>query len=157
MKYGFAASSSVSEDIISGLFRVKLSRKANLMIARISVVVISIIAIFFARDENSSVFQIVSFAWGGFGATFAPAVLASLFWKRTTKWGVLAGMVAGGSMIFIWKFLLRPLGGLWDIYELLPAFIIAAIVLVVVSLLTKKPDGEILDQFDRVAEKCKNK
>ena len=87
---------------------------------------------------------------GGFGAAFGPVVLFALFWKRTTKWGALAGMVCGGAMIFIWKFLVRPLGGILDIYELLPAFIIASIAIVVVSLLTPAPEKEITDEFEAV-------
>ena len=95
---------------------------------------------------------IVSFAWAGFGAAFGPVVLFSLFWKRTSKWGALAGMVCGGSMVFIWKYLIRPLGGIWNIYELLPAFLIACAAIVIVSLLTPKPSKEIEEEFDRVAQ-----
>lgn len=74
-----------------------------------------------ALDENSIIFTLVSFAWAGFGATFGPLVLFSLFWKRTTRAGAIAGMI-GGGMVFFWKLVLKPLGGLWGIYELLPAF-----------------------------------
>jgi hypothetical protein len=74
------------------------------------------------------------------------------FWKRTNKWGALAGMVCGGSMVFIWKYLIRPLGGIWNIYELLPAFLIACAAIVIVSLLTPKPSKEIEEEFDRVAQ-----
>lgn len=150
-----AASSSVSEDLICGVFKAKVSAKAKLWIARISVVVISIVAALIALNQDSSVFRIVSFAWAGFGAAFAPVILMSLFWKRTNKWGALAGMVSGAALVFIWKFLLRPLGGLWDIYELLPAFIVAIIVIVVVSLLTEKPDDSIVETFDQVKAECK--
>ena len=74
----------------------------------------------------------------------------TLFWKRTNKWGAIAGMVGGGAMVFIWKLLLKPLGGIFGIYELLPAFIFSALLIVVVSLLTKKPSKEIEDDFDAV-------
>ena len=83
-------------------------------------------------------------------------VLFALFWKRTTKWGAIAGMVSGGAMIFIWKFVIRTaFAGIWlDIYELLPAFLLATVVIVAVSLLGKKPEAEILDTFEAVkAEK----
>lgn len=80
------------------------------------------IAAIIARDPNSSVFSIVSFAWAGFGAVFGPVVLFALFWRRSNWQGALAGMISGGAMVFIWKYLVRPLGGVWDIYELLPAF-----------------------------------
>ena len=96
------------------------------------------------------VFQIVSFAWAGFGATFGPAVLCALFWRRSNRQGIMAGLVAGGAMIFIWKFLVKPLGGIWNIYELLPAFLVACVVIVVVSLATPEPDGEIEKIFDEM-------
>lgn len=91
--------------------------------ARVSVLVISVIAAFIARDPNSSVFGIVSFAWAGFGAAFGPVVLTALFWRRSNKQGALAGMIVGGVMVFVWKYLIRPMGGIWGIYELLPAFL----------------------------------
>ena len=147
-----AAASSISEDIVQGLFKIKLSKKAAMIIARVTVIVISLIGIFIARDANSSVFNIVSFAWAGFGASFGPLVLFALFWRRSNKWGALAGMISGGVMVFVWKYLVRPLGGLLDIYELLPAFIVSCIFIVVVSLLTKAPDKEITDVFDRVSK-----
>lgn len=147
-----AAASSISEDIVQGLFKIKLSKKAAMIIARVTVIVISLIGMFIARDANSSVFNIVSFAWAGFGASFGPLVLFALFWRRSNKWGALAGMISGGVMVFVWKYLVRPLGGLLDIYELLPAFIVSCIFIVVVSLLTKAPDKEITDVFDRVSK-----
>ena len=101
-----------------------------------------------ALDQNSSVFTIVSFAWAGFGATFGPLMLFSLFWKRTTKWGALAGMLSGGIMVFVWKYLIAPMGGVLAIYELLPAFLISAAFIVVVSLLTPAPGREIEKEFD---------
>ena len=124
-------------------------------VARGTVIVIAIIAVMIASDPNSSVFEIVSFAWAGFGATFGPLVLFSLFWKRTTLQGALAGMVSGGVMIFLWKFLIKPLGGVWGIYELLPAFIVASILILVVSLLTKAPSQEIVDEFELAADKTR--
>ena len=132
-----------------------LSEKAAMIIARVSVVLISLVAIFIARDPNSSVFGIVSFAWAGFGAAFGPVVLLALFWKRSNKWGALSGMIAGGVMVFVWKFLVRPLGGAWNIYELLPAFIVAILVNVLVSLLTKAPSKEIVDEFEAVSAELK--
>lgn len=145
-----AAASSVSQNIIQGLFRVKLSTKASMWIARASVIVISIIAMFIAGDPNSSVFAIVSFAWAGFGAAFGPVMLFALFWKRSNKWGALAGMITGGATVFIWKYMVRPLGGAWNIYELLPAFLVACLFIVVVSLATPAPSEEITKEFDEV-------
>ncbi len=152
-----AASSSVSEDLIGAVLGVKMSHKTTMWVARGTVIAISVIAVFLARDPNSSVFAIVSFAWAGFGATFAPAMLAALFWKRSNKWGILAGMISGGAMVFIWKYLVRPLGGAWNIYELLPAFLVAAVAIVVVSLLTPKPSRETMEIFDEVSAACREK
>ncbi len=150
-----AASSSASQDIFSGFFKVKLSSKVSMLIARISVVIISIIALIIALDENSSIFRVVSFAWAGFGAAFGPLVIFSLFWKRTTKWGAIAGMVSGGVMVFVWKYLIAPIHEMLNIYELLPAFIISSVVIFVVSLCTKVPDKEIIDNFEEVKAEIK--
>ncbi len=145
-----AASSSVTENMLDGVFGIKLSEKKKVIVARATVIVISIIAIFLASNPKSNVFQIVSFAWAGFGATFGPVMLFALFWKRSNKYGAIAGMLSGGIMIFIWKYVVRPLGGALDIYELLPAFIVACIFIVVVSLLTPAPEREIVEEFESV-------
>lgn len=145
-----AASSSVSENLIEGLFKIKVSTKTSMWIARISVMLIALIAMFIASDPNSSVFGIVSFAWAGFGAAFGPVMLFALFWKRSNRWGALAGMISGGATVFIWKYMVRPIGGVWDIYELLPAFIVASIFIVAVSLITPAPSKEIMKEFDEV-------
>ena len=146
-----AASSSVSQNLVGEFFGVKLDGKKSMLLARTVMVVISVIAAFLARNPNSSVFRVVSFAWAGFGAAFGPTVLIGLFWKRSNKWGALAGMIVGGAMVFIWKYLIAPLGGAFAIYELLPAFIAASIAIVVVSLLTAKPDASIEKIFDEVS------
>ena len=145
-----AASSSFSQNLVRGFFRVNISEKTAMVLARASVLGIAVIGAFIARDPNSSVFRIVSFAWAGFGATFGPVVLTSLFRKRSNKQGALAGMIVGGVMVFVWKYLVRPMGGIWDIYELLPAFLLALAAIVIVSLATAEPSKEIQDEFDRV-------
>ena len=146
-----AASSSVSQDILSGFFGLKLDSKTHLKVARGSLLIIAVIGVFLAWNPESSVFRIVSFAWAGFGAAFGPLMLFSLFWRRTNRQGALAGMVVGGAMIFIWKFAVRPMGGVLDIYELLPAFILSSLAIVIVSLVTKAPEKEVTDTFDKVA------
>ena len=143
-----AAASSVSQNITQDFLKIKLDEKKSLLVARIAILVISVIGVFLAKDPNSSVFQIVSFAWAGFGGAFGALTLFSLFWKRTTKEGAIAGVVAGGAMVFIWKFLVRPMGGALNIYELLPAFIVSAVCIVVVSLVTKEPDESIIKEFE---------
>ncbi|MBR6694100.1 MAG: sodium/proline symporter [Clostridia bacterium] len=154
-----AASSSISQNILCETLGLKLSQKAMFILARISVIAISIIAVFLALNPNSSVFEIVSFAWAGFGAAFGPVVLAALFWKRATKWGALAGMIAGGITVFVWKFVIRTefVGTVLDIYELLPAFILAVVAIIVVSLLTKAPEKDITDKYDEVKAACAKK
>ncbi|MCH5170739.1 MAG: sodium/proline symporter [Oscillospiraceae bacterium] len=152
-----AAASAVSQNLVQETFGIKLSQKKSMLLARLSVVVISIIAVFLARNPDSSVFRIVSFAWAGFGAAFGPVVLAALFWKRANKWGAIAGMVAGGVTVFVWKFVVRVqfADTILNIYELLPAFIVGLIAIVVVSLLTKAPDKEIEDTFEAVKVETK--
>ena len=147
------AASSVSQDLSQNVFGIKLSSKTEMIVARATVLVIAAIGIILAWDPNSSVFRVVSFAWAGFGAAFGPVVLFSLFWKRSNKWGALAGMVAGGVIVFVWKYLIAPMGGAWAIYELLPAFVVACIALVVVSLLTEAPEKEIVETYESVCAK----
>lgn len=145
-----AASSSVSSDLLGDFLKKKTGKKGSMFADRITLLIIALVAVFIARDPNSSVFNIVSFAWAGFGAVFGPVVLFALFWKRSNWQGALAGMISGGAMVFIWKYLVRPLGGAWDIYELLPAFLVSCAAIIVVSLLTKAPSKEIVEEFESV-------
>lgn len=145
-----AASSSVSENILHEFFHLELDEKTMMKIARTSLLIIAVIGIGIAWDPNNSVFQIVSFAWAGFGASFGPVVLLALFWRRSNKYGAFAAMAGGGIMVFVWKFLIRPMGGAWNIYELLPAFIVAIVLDLVVSLFTPAPEKEIVEVFDEM-------
>ena len=145
------AASGVTHNLINDVFGVKLSDKKNMLIARLTVIGVAILGAIFASDPSSSIFRVVSFAWAGFGATFGPVVLFALFWKRCNKQGAIAGMLSGMVMIFVWKYLVRPLGGAFDIYELLPAFIVSAIMIVVVSMCTGDPEQEIIDEFESIA------
>ena len=152
-----AASSAVSENIIQDVFKVKLSETAAMLTARLTLVIVAVLGVVIAWDPSSSVFNIVSFAWAGFGAVFGPAMLMSLFWKRTNMYGTVAGMISGMAMVFIWKYGVRPLGGAWNLYELAPAFLVALIFIVVVSLVTPAPDEEITKTFDEVIKETANK
>ena len=150
-----AAASSVSQDIARDTLGIKLSDRTAMILARCTVIVIALIGVIWARNEGS-VFTIVSFAWAGFGAAFGPVMLLALFWKKSNKYGAICGMVTGGAMVFIWKYAVRPLGGALDIYELLPAFLIAIVVNVAVSLLTSKHNmgqtqQDVEQEFDEVA------
>lgn len=148
--YLLIAASAFAKNIYQGLLHRKASDRQVLNISRVTLLVITAIAIVIALDENSVIFTIVSFAWAGFGATFGPLMLLSLFWKRINRAGAVAGMIGGGGMVFVWNLLIRPLGGAWDIYELLPAFLFSCLCIVVVSLLTAPPSTEIQKEFDDV-------
>lgn len=145
-----AAASSVSHNLLNDCFGLNLSKKASMIMARATVLIIAVIAVFLARNPDSSVFRIVSFAWAGFGATFGPVMLFALFWRRSNRNGALAGLIVGGVMVFVWKFLIAPMGGIFGIYELLPAFICACLAIVIVSLVTAPPSQEIVDEFDNI-------
>ena len=147
-----AASSSISENLLGDCLGLKLSQKGSMVMARVTVIIIAAIGVFLAKNPDSSVFRIVSFAWAGFGATFGAVMLFSLFWKRANRNGALAGMIVGGAMVFIWKYLIAPIGGIFGIYELLPAFICSAVAIIVVSLLTAPPSQEIVDEFESLTE-----
>ncbi len=145
-----AASSSMSEDLLKGMFKVKMNDKQSMISARVVLIVIASLSVLVAWNPDSSVFRIVSFAWAGFGATFGPVMLLALFWKRSNKYGAIAGLTTGGIMVFLWKFVISGLGGVFAIYELLPAFLLALIVNVVVSLATSKPTEDMIAEFDAV-------
>ena len=148
-----AASSAVSSDLLGSILKDKETKKESMVADKITLLLIAVVAMFIARDPNSSVFTIVSFAWAGFGAVFGPVVLLALFWRRSNWQGALAGMICGASMVFIWKYGISTLGGAWGIYELLPAFLVAIAANIIVSLITKAPSKEITDEFDLVNQK----
>lgn len=145
-----AASSAISENILKSTFGIKMDKKKSMMIARGTLLIIAVISIVLAWDSSNSIFRIVSFAWAGFGATFGPVMLAALFWKRATWQGATASIIFGGIMIFVWKFIITKFGGIFAIYELLPAFLFATAALVIVSIITYKPNEEINKIFDYV-------
>jgi sodium/proline symporter len=147
--YLLIASSAVSKNIYQGLFKKDATDKQVMRMSRIVLLVIAIVGILIALDKDSVIFTVVAFAWAGFGATFGPIMLFSLFWKRTTREGAIGGMLAGGCMVFFWKYVMRPLGGAWNIYELLPAFLFSCIIIIVISLLTKEPSTEIQEEFEQ--------
>ncbi len=145
-----AAASSMSQDLLQTTFGIKLSPKSQMVIARLTVVAIAIIGVILAWDPDSSVFRVVSFAWAGFGGAFGPTMLLSLYWRRSNRKGAIAGMAAGGIMVFVWKYLVAPMGGVFAIYELLPAFVIGLAVNVLISLATGAPEEEVVKLYDEV-------
>ena len=148
--YLLIAASAFSKNMFQGIFKKSASDKQVMLVSRITLLVLALVGVLIALDENSVIFEIVSFAWAGFGATFGPIMLFSLFWKRVNKPGAVAGMVGGAAMVFFWKLVLSGLGGVFAIYELLPAFIFSSLCIVVVSLLTKAPAKEIEEDFEAV-------
>lgn len=140
-----AAASAISQDLMVGSLRLNISEKIKMIAARATVIAIAVLGVVFAWNPDSSVFRIVSFAWAGFGASFGPLMLFSLFWKRTNKWGAMAGMISGGITVIVWHY---AQGGIFNLYELLPAFVVSSLFIVVVSLLTKAPEQEIIDEFE---------
>ncbi len=140
-------SSALTEDLYSVLLRTTASQKELVWISRGSVVAVAIIAMLIAFDPDSSVLGLVSYAWGGFGATFGPIVVLSLFWRRMTRNGAVAGLLAGGITVIVWKNLS---GGIFDLYEIVPGFVLGVIAIVVFSLLDREPAEEITAVFDRV-------
>ena len=148
--YLLIAASAVSKNIFQGVVKKDATDKQVMLVSRITLVVVALVGAIVALDENSVIFTIVSFAWAGFGATFGPMMLFSLFWKRMTHVGAICGMLSGAGMVFFWKLVLRPMGGVLGIYELLPAFLLSCIVIVTVSLATRPPSEEIQKEFDAV-------
>ncbi len=148
--YLLIAASAFAKNIFQGVCKKNATDKQVMWMTRITLVVLALIGVVIALDENSVIFEIVSFAWAGFGATFGPLMLFSLFWKRTTRAGAIVGMISGGGMVFLWKLVISQLGGVFAIYELLPAFIFSSLCIVAVSLLTKKPSAQIEEDFEAV-------
>ena len=146
--YLLISTSAIAENIYHGMLKKDASDKQVMWVSRISMALITIIAMVIAWDQNSTIFGITSFAWAGFGAAFGPIILFSLFWKRVNRAGALAGIVTGGVMVFVWKLAIKPMGGIFAVYELLPAFVFASVAIVAVSLLTPAPGKEIEAEFE---------
>ena len=147
--YLLIASSAFAKNIYQGILKKKATDRQVMRVTRITLLAITLIGIIIAMDETSVIFKVVSFAWAGFGATFGPLMIFSLFWKRTTHAGAISGMCAGAAMVFIWKLLIRPMGGVFGIYELLPAFVVSCVVIVLVSLMGKEPSAEMRREFEQ--------
>jgi len=141
------SSSALAEDFYKHLFRPDATATETVMVGRIGVVVLSIIALALAFSPDSSVLGLVSYAWAGFGAAFGPALILALYWKRMNSHGALAGILVGGITVVVWK---QLTGGIFDIFEIVPGFILASIAIVVVSLATKPPSQEVLELCDKV-------
>ncbi|MCD8510390.1 MAG: sodium/proline symporter PutP [Bacillus sp. (in: Bacteria)] len=141
------SSSAIAEDFYKAILKKDATEKELVLIGRIGVLVIALIAVLLALNPDRTILDLVAYAWGGFGAAFGPVIILSLFWKRITRDGALAGIVVGFLTVVIWANLS---GGLFDLYEIVPGFVLGAIVIYVVSILGKEPSKEIQDEFDKV-------
>ncbi|MBU7594681.1 sodium/proline symporter PutP [Metabacillus halosaccharovorans] len=139
------ASSALAQDFYKQLFKRDATQKEEMIVGRIACLAIAIIAIFLGYDRDSKVLELVSYAWAGFGAAFGPLIILSLFWKRMTRNGALAGMIVGALTVIIWS---KLTGGIFDLYELAPGFIFSWITIWIVSLLGKEPSEEVQNEFD---------
>ncbi len=146
--YLLIAGSSVAENIFRGVIKKDATDGQVMIVARLTLVAVLLFGIFVAYDENSSIFAVVSYAWAGLGASFGPLTLCSLYWRRTNMYGAIAGMLTGTITVLVWSNFIKPLGGVFGIYELLPAFILSLLAILIVSKLTAEPTKEVLDQFD---------
>ncbi|NHH91247.1 sodium/proline symporter PutP [Pseudoalteromonas sp. MB47] len=146
-------SSSLTEDFYKIYLNRSASQKELVLVGRISVILVALFAIYLAYDRNSSILDLVSNAWAGFGAAFGPLVLLSLYWKRMNLQGAISGMVVGAATVLFWIYAPITIDGQAlsaIIYEIVPGFILSTIAIVVVSLMTAEPKKEITDLFDEV-------
>jgi len=140
-------SSAITEDLYRTVLKRKPGDKELVWVSRISVILVAAIAFVIALNPESSVLELVAYAWAGFGATFGPVVILSLFWKRMTTSGAIAGIFTGGITVLIWKNLS---GGIFELYEIVPGFFLSAAAIVLASLLDKSPSLEIVEEFEAV-------
>ncbi|MGO4889654.1 sodium/proline symporter PutP [Anaerobacillus sp. MEB173] len=141
------SSSALAEDFYKSIFRRNASETELVWVGRFGVLLIAVIATLLALNPENTVLDLVGYAWAGFGAAFGPVIILSLFWKRMTRNGALAGMIIGGAVVIIWS---RIQGGWFDLYEIVPGFLLSLIAIIIVSLLDKEPSKEIQAEFESV-------
>jgi solute:Na+ symporter, SSS family len=140
--------SSVTEDFYKTFFRRKASDKELVTVGRAAVLGVAIIGILLSLKPSDTILGLVGYAWAGFGSAFGPAILLSLYWKRMTRWGALAGMIVGAATVLIW--VNTPLKD--ALYEMIPGFFLSLLAVIIVSLLTKKPSNDVQNQFIEMKE-----
>ncbi|HEX3015289.1 MAG TPA: sodium:proline symporter, partial [Desulfobacteria bacterium] len=142
-------SSSLTQDLYKLFFRRSATDKELVLVGRLCVLIVSVVAVFLAYNRNQTILALVGYAWAGFGSSFGPVILLSLYWKRMTKWGALAGIVAGATTVILWTHfpVLKN-----TLYEMIPGFAACLVAIVVVSLLTPKPSSKIIAEFDKSSE-----
>lgn len=139
-------SSSITKDFYLAFFNKEASEKQQMVIGKLAVLVIAAFATVLAYLPNKTILDIVGQAWAGFGSSFGPVLLLSLYWKRMTKWGALSGMIVGGITVLLWI----VLGLSSFLYEMIPGFSLSLLSVIIVSLLTKKPDSDVSNQFNKM-------
>jgi sodium/proline symporter len=147
--YMLIVASSLANDIYKGLLKKTATEAEVMWAARLTMLAVTVFGVIIALSGNQSIFRVVSYAWAGLGAAFGPLILFSLFWKRTTLPAAVAGMLSGGIMVILWKNIISRAGGVFAVYELLPAFIISALVIWIVSLFTARPPAEVEVEFEK--------
>jgi sodium/proline symporter len=137
--------SALVEDLYRTFRPDALSERGGVLLGRAAVLLVAVIAAAMAWEQNDTILALVAFAWAGFGAAFGPTVLLSLYWRRLSSWGALAGMIVGAATVGIWGTLE---GGIFDVYEILPGFVFNLLTAVAVSIATHRPDPEVDAEFD---------
>ncbi|QIK72772.1 sodium/proline symporter PutP [Propioniciclava coleopterorum] len=145
-------SSALVEDIYRAFSTKPLTPSGGVWLGRIGVLIVAVVAAALAAQRNDTILGLVAFAWAGFGAGFGPTIVLSLYWRRLTAAGAAAGMVVGAVTVFVWKLVLNPLGGVFELYEILPAFALNLLVAVAVSLATHRPNPAVEREFDEALE-----
>jgi sodium/proline symporter len=139
-------SSALTEDLYRPFLRPRASERELVLVGRLSVLGVAILATVLASDPESTVLNLVAYAWAGFGAAFGPVIILSLFWRRMNQYGAAAGMVAGAATVVVWK---QLEGGIFELYEIVPGFLVCGLVIVAVSLLTREPPIAVVSDYDR--------
>lgn len=145
-------SSAITEDLYRAFFRPKAKQKELVLVGRMMVLLVAIISILLAINPNNSVLDLVSHAWAGFGAAFGPIIIFSVFWRRMTGKGALFGMLVGAVTVLLWiKF------EWFNLYSLIPGFLFSSLTIIIVSLLDRKPDNDVINHFDTAYNLYHNK
>ena len=147
------SSSVISEDFYRVFVRPQASEKELLMVSRGAVIAIALLAMVIASDRESRVLDLVSYAWAGFGAAFGPVIVFSLFWRKMTAASAIAGMIVGAVTVVVWSNLK---GGLFDLYEIVPGFALASLVIVIITLMKPATNEQALNTFEEVEQLAKD-
>jgi sodium/proline symporter len=142
------SASVFTSDFYRVWFRRSASEQELVWTGRLAVLAIAIIALVLAWDPDRKVLDLVAYAWAGFGAAFGPALILSLFWRRMNRNGAVAGIIVGGVTVVVWK---QLSGGLFDLYEIVPGFVLSLLAIVITSVLTRAPEQNVLRDFDRAS------